>query len=266
MSAPLPVFAQDCNDPLVLLYKVPVDATISDIRSAIEAQVTGEPFEFLGADGRTPLHPMQERILRSQDVWGASEQVRLRWVAAREPNGKGWHIPIAWWPVVCFVLPLIVAAAATVLSLGIGIFGLVLANLVRPTWQRSASSPSDPTPADDYQYYLDTFRKVWLASLDALVNMIDTYLNGPATILCNMGPQIISTVRECMLLYLRVFQHCFEYALNPEFAPMFIGVAVVAFLGTALVMHVVMRDFRRWLPWPPRSWLVDNPLEAVGLP
>eukprot|EP00411_Alexandrium_monilatum_P116641 CAMPEP_0175663070 /NCGR_PEP_ID=MMETSP0097-20121207/15806_1 /TAXON_ID=311494 /ORGANISM="Alexandrium monilatum, Strain CCMP3105" /LENGTH=266 /DNA_ID=CAMNT_0016969305 /DNA_START=28 /DNA_END=824 /DNA_ORIENTATION=- len=263
--APLPVVAEDGEGPFGLVYNVPEDASVSDIRSAIQSQLKGKTFELLGADGRTPLHPMQERILLACDVWGTSPQVRLRWVATPNPRKGGWRAPASWWHgLYCFALPLAIAAATSILGLAIGTTGLVLAHVAGPPIRQHAGAGLDgPSPADDRQYYLDTFRKTWQATLDALVNMIDTYLNGPIMSLCNTLDHIVSTVKECVLCYLHVFQACFEHALDPALAPLLIGMTVAAFLGTAVVVHVVMRDLRRWLPWSQRRWLDDSSLEPT---
>eukprot|EP00928_Gymnodinium_smaydae_P075960 TRINITY_DN58989_c0_g1_i1.p1 TRINITY_DN58989_c0_g1~~TRINITY_DN58989_c0_g1_i1.p1 ORF type:complete len:277 (-),score=26.12 TRINITY_DN58989_c0_g1_i1:269-1099(-) len=260
MQAPVPVFALGDDSALGLLYNLPPDATASDVRLAIQTQLTVQPFKVLGTDGRTPLQPMQEHLLRASEVWGANPQVKLKWTVESAPVRKSFCRSVVVWSAALLVLPLVVAAVSTVFSLGIGATTLAVAHLSHPSHRRPPAitgaveasldatmqlSPLvPPMPPEDYDHYLDTFVKVWQASLDALVNMIDTY----ATILCKMADLIVLTVKECVVLYLHVFQDCFKHALDPTLAPLLIGMAIVVFAGTALIVHVVMKDLRRFFP------------------
>lgn len=323
--APLPILPSDSDEAFGYVYNVPPEALVADLRVAVNGQLALKGFDFLCGDGRTPLHLQQENILRIQDVWGGySPCVRIR--CAGSDYGKhiihcfGWFGQHAHLPGHCLVTPILATVAATLFSFAVGMVGLCLAQVAHTArggiHGASVAAPAadgaaflgakvpaangDPVmPMDDYQYYLYTFLKVWEATLNALVSMINTYLNGPVMVLCHMGEQIINCVEKCMLAYVEAFKFCWEVILNclasminnyvsgpvvqlchsldnviravqdtvlkylevfatcftaamrPDHTLLFIGMTIVVFLGTALVIDVALKDARRFLPWVP---------------
>jgi len=172
---------------------------------------------------------------------------------------------------------MIVSVIFTVAALTVGAGALIVSYFFQPLKAGLGSrvpGPDDspPEPEDDYEYYLDTFRRVWEATLNAMTLMINTYLNGPITILCNcldhivgiveccvMGylqvfqhcwDQVVGVVGRCVIGYLQVFQHCWDTTMDPKVLPWIALVWGITLVGTALVVHVILRDAKGLLPWP----------------
>lgn len=254
---PLLILPPDRGSPSSLVYNLSVDATIAEARRAIEAQLGVEKasFDFVGSDGRTALHSRQEALLRIRDVWGAVPEIHLCQASEKEaqrhsPGLLAKALGVAGWPLLVVALPVVIAALAIVLSLCLGLSTLMLAHITHTSGHSGerASAVNGP-PDDDYQRYLDTFLKVWQASLDALVVMISTYLNGPVMSIIALFDHVVEVVEECVMRYLEVFYACFIHAVDPTNTVLLVGMTVVAFGGTALLVHVIMRDLHQLLSW-----------------
>jgi len=218
-TPPLPVYWDGHEDPVGYVFHVSLQSSLTELRTALDAQLDLAPFDLTGIGGFV-LQAKQEQLLRVLDVWGTDPRIRLR------PRATGNSRVAAFvqrllrlvHPGLCIAVPLVAASAATFLTFLLGMFGLCFAQVTHSFVGVSGTVPTplrdEPgggaLPTDDYQYYLYTFRKVWEATLNALVSMIQMYVNGPITILCQCLHYLMEIVSQCVLSYLQVFKDCFD--------------------------------------------------------
>jgi len=261
MLVPIALWQED-EALLGYVYNIAPDAQIAELRMAAEVQLClSMPFEILGANS-IPLHPAQERILQLCDMFGSVPVVRLRLIPRNITKESFVLQDHSWrglrhlsYTTLYLHLPMVVSVISTVAGFTVGASALIISYFFQPLKSglgSRAPGPDDspPKPNDDYEYYLDTFRRVWEATLNAMTLMINTYLNGPITILCNCLDHIIGIVGQCVMGYLQIFQHCWDTTMDPKVLPWIALLWGIILAGTALVVHVVLRDAKGLLPWP----------------
>lgn len=261
MLVPIALWQED--EALVgYVYHVAPDARIAELRMAAEAQLClSGPFEILGANS-VPLHPAQERMLRLCDTFGSVPVVRLRFIARNVTNDSVASQDRSWrglrylsYTTLYIHLPIFTAIFSTVAAFAVGTGALAMSfffDYLKSGLGSRAPGPdgSPPEPNDDYEYYLDTFRRVWEATINAMSSMINTYLDGPITILCNCLDHIVGIVGQSVMGFFQTFQHCWDTTTDPKVLPWIALIWGITLAGTALVVHVVIRDARGLLPWP----------------
>merc|ERR1712087_297740 len=125
--------------------------------------------------------------------------------------------------------------------------GAVVASYISQSMKPEVGS-SSTAPRGDYDHLLNTFLWMWEATLNSLTSMVNTYLNGPVTILCTCLDHIIKVIGDSVSLYLQVFQHCWDKVMDAAILPWITLVVGITFVGTALVVYVVRKGARCVFP------------------
>merc|ERR1711871_586842 len=97
--------------------------------------------------------------------------------------------------------------------------------------------------------YLQIFQHCWDTTVNALVSMINAYVTGPITILCNALDHIVKVTGDCAYGYLQVFQHCWDTVAQPTVIPWITLIWAITMFGTIILVHVILKDVKGLFPW-----------------